>query len=240
MITGDYFKFDSDKVLSGKYKVLSLLGQGWEAEVYLVEEKDTYIQRAVKVFYPERNPENKTLTAYARKLHKLKDCSLLIKYLSQENITFKKEKIFYMVSEFVQAQTLEAFINKQPKKFVTQFEALHILYELAKGLEVIHRHKEYHGDIHSNNVLIGRKGINFEIKLIDFYTQSGGKKELIQGDIIDLINLFYKMLGGSKRYAKIRPELRKIILGRKKSLILKKFPKVSDLRIYLENMSWRN
>ncbi len=240
MKTGKYFQFNTEKILSGKYQVLSLLGQGWEGEVYLVEEKVTGIQRAVKVFYPERNHKNKTLTTYAKKLHKLKDCSLLIKYLTQESIKFKSQEVFYMVSEFVQTQTLEDFIKKQPKVFVTQFEALHIVYELAKGLEAIHQHKEYHGDLHSRNVLINRRGIGFEIKLIDFHTQPGGKRELIQDDIVDLIGLLHEMLGGAKRYMKLKPELRKIILGRKRSLILKKFPKISELRIYLEKMSWEN
>lgn len=240
MVSGKYFQFEYGKVLSSKYKVLALLGEGWEGEVYLVEEISTGIQRAIKIFFPDKNIKNRILTNYAKKLHKLKDCSLLIKYLTQEKIVFQKEDVFYMVSEFVQTQTLGDFLKKQPRKHITLYEALHIIYELAKGLEVIHLNKEYHGDLHSSNVLINRKGIGFDIKLIDFHTQPGTKTALIKDDIVDLMHLLYEMLDGAKRYNKLKPEIKNIISGRKKTLILKKFPKVSDLRFHLENMTWQS
>jgi serine/threonine protein kinase len=236
--TGKYFNFKEGEVLLNKYKVLSLLGSGWEAEVYHVEEMATGIGRAIKVFYPKRNINNKVLNTYAKKLHRLKDCSLLIHYLTQEKIEIEGETVFFMVSDFVQSQTLQDFIKKQPKGFISQFEALHIINELAKGLEVIHLNKDYHGDLHSSNVLINRKGLGFDIKILDFHTQPGYKKDLIKDDTVDLIGVLYEMLGGVKRYKNLSPELKEIILGRKKTLILKKFPKVSDLRFYLENMTW--
>jgi serine/threonine protein kinase len=237
-MSGDFFNFEIGETLSGKYEVIRLLGKGWESEVYLVEEVFTGIHRAIKVFFPERNIKNRVLNEYAKKLHKLRDCPLLIQYLTQEKIRKGGEDVFYMVSDYVQSQTLNEFMKKQDKKQFTSFEALHILYDLTKGLEVIHSKNDYHGDLHTSNILINRKGLGFNIKLIDFHKQPGTKKELMRDDIVDLINIFFDILGGASKYSKHKPQIKSIIMGRKKSLILKKFPKVSDLRIYLENLQW--
>lgn len=238
MVTGKYFRLGPGDILSDKYRVVSLLGEGWEGEVYLVEELSTGIQRAVKIFFPKRNIKNKVLTQNAKKLHSLRSCPLLIQYLSQEKMSLNGLEVFYMVSDFVQSQTLDDFVKAQPRGFVTQFEALHIIYDLAKGLEIVHSNKDYHGDLHSRNILISRRGLGFDLKLIDFHSQPGSKRELIKEDTIDLINVLYEIVGGQKRYKILKPEVKSIILGRKRSLILKKFPKMSDLRIYMENLKW--
>ena len=47
--------------LAGKYQVVTLLGAGWEGEVYLVRERGTGIERTVKIFFPRRNPRDRTL-----------------------------------------------------------------------------------------------------------------------------------------------------------------------------------
>ena len=57
-------------------------------------------------------------------------------------------------------------------------------------------------------------------------------------DVVDLIKLFYEMLGGQKHYAKLRPEIKAIICGQKQSLIFSKFRTAGKLREYLENMEW--
>ena len=70
--------------LARKYVVGELLGQGWEGEVYHVTEAATGIERAAKFFYPKRNPGNRAINFYAKKLNKLRDCSILIQYHTQE------------------------------------------------------------------------------------------------------------------------------------------------------------
>ncbi|MEE9258680.1 MAG: hypothetical protein V3U37_03970 [Nitrospinaceae bacterium] len=70
-----------------KYKVLSKLGEGWEGEVYKVLEISTGIERAAKLFYPQRNVRDQSAKLYAKKLHKLQACHILIHYHTQETIT---------------------------------------------------------------------------------------------------------------------------------------------------------
>lgn len=74
------FNLEPGRTLAGKYEVVSKLGEGWEGEVYLVEELGTGIARAAKLFFPQRNPNDRTARFYARKLHKLRQCPILIQY----------------------------------------------------------------------------------------------------------------------------------------------------------------
>jgi len=85
----EHFGFEPGTVLLDKYEVLSLLGRGWEGEVYLLRECSTGIERAGKFWYPHRNPGNRAARFYARKLHKLRHCPILIQYHTQEMIDYE-------------------------------------------------------------------------------------------------------------------------------------------------------
>lgn len=63
------FDFELGEVRADKYEVLSLLGSGWEGEVYRVREMSTGVERAAKFFLPHQNPSNRATKFYARKLH---------------------------------------------------------------------------------------------------------------------------------------------------------------------------
>jgi hypothetical protein len=99
--------------------------------------------------------------------------------------------------------------------------------------------REYHGDLHTDNVIVNRYGLHFELKILDMFHWSAPKRENMQDDICDLIRIFYDALGGAKHYAKQPKEVKQICRGLKRSLILSRFPNVSSLRQHLEAMEWR-
>ncbi len=232
----DAFDFSPGMRLSRKYEVVSRLGGGWEGEVYLVREIGTDILRAAKFFYPQRNIKNKTVNFYAKKLHKLRSCHSLIKYLSQDVIVHDDEEITYLVSEFVEGHTLSKFLENSRKKRLPPFQALHLLHAIAKGVEEIHYLKEYHGDLHTDNVIVTKFGLEFSVKLIDVFQWGRATKGSIQDDVIDMIRIFYDVLGGAKTYPDMPPEIKEVVCGLKKSLIRRKFKTAGQLRVYLENM----
>ena len=232
------FDFEDGQILNKKYRVQSKIGMGWEGEVYSIEELNTGVIRAAKFFYPRRNRKNKTVINYAKKLNKLSDTPVIIKYISQEEINFSGKEILFLVSEYIDAYSLESYIKSFKGDKIQFFEALHIFYQLVKGIEHIHSKDEFHGDLHSENILIRKKGLSFEIKLIDLFMLKGSKRDFQRADIIDLIDIFYKMLGGPKNYSKLPMVAKKIICGRNSSLVLKKFPRISVLKGYLENLDW--
>jgi len=234
----DSFNFYPGRLLLRKYEVISRLGAGWEGEVFKVREKDTGIERAAKFFFPQRNPRNRASVFYAKKLHKLHHCPILIQYHTQETIIYRGVPVIFLVSDFVEGELLSRFLQRQPGKRVTSFEALHLLHSIAAGIECIHQQGEYHGDLHSDNIIVNRYGLGFDVKLLDMFHWGRPTAANIHHDVCELIRIFYDALGGARHYARQAPEIKNICCGLKRSLIIRKFRTAGDLREHLEMMEW--
>jgi tRNA A-37 threonylcarbamoyl transferase component Bud32 len=232
------FNFSPGRQIAGKYRIESFLGSGWEGEVYLIRELETGIERTAKFFFPHRNIDNATAKRNAQKLFKFRANPVMIQYITQETITFQGERVRCLISDFVDGEILEDFLKRQPQKKIHHFMALHILYSIATGLEPIHSGGDYHGDLHTGNVFIKQSGIDFQIKLIDPFDWQDSKRENIKKETVDLIKIFYEILGGAKTYASQPVEIKKICCGLKASLIHKKFRNAGQLCRYLETMTW--
>lgn len=234
------FDFEPGDILAGKYEVVSHLGRGWEGEVYLVSEAGTGIERAAKFFFPHRNHHNRTLTYYAKKLHLLRDCPILIQYHTRETVDYEGVPVTFVVSEYVEGELLSDFLSRQPGKRLDPFQGFHLLHALAKGIESIHHLHEYHGDLHPENIIVRRAGLGFDVKLLDLYRWRAPKRVNIQDDVCDLVRVFYDAVGGRARYASQPPEVKAICCGLKRSLILRKFSTAGELRQCLETMRWES
>lgn len=232
------FNLPAGRVIGGKYRILAKLGGGWEGEVYKVVEIRTGATRAAKLFFPHRNEGDKAVTIYARKLERLRRCRIVIQYHHSESIRHQKHQITCLISEFVEGELLGRFVERQPRKRLHHFEALHLMYALAKGLEEIHAAREYHGDLHDGNVMVKRVGINFDIKLVDFYHWGRPTAAHYRDDVIFLMRLLYDALGGAKAYPAQPPQIKGLILGLRRDLIGRAFPTARHLRQHLESFEW--
>lgn len=232
------FNLQPGRTLARKYEVVSLLGTGWEGEVYLVREISTGIERTAKLFFPQRNPNNKSIKFYAKKLHDLRHCPIVIHYSAQETITVQGQPVNFLISEYIEGELLSEFIKRQPGKRLTAFQGLHLLHSLATGLECVHAMGEYHGDLHMGNIIVQRFGLSFDLKLLDFYQWKAPRKENIRSDTVDMIHILYDAIGGKKHYSKQPQEIKSIINGLKQTLILKKFKTAGEVKQYLELMEW--
>ena len=233
----DSFNLARGRTLARKYEVVELLGAGWEGEVYLVRELSTGIERTAKLFFPQRNPNNTSVKFYAKKLHDLRHCPIVIHYSAQESIVVKGQRVSFLISEYVEGELLSEFIKRQPGKRLTAFQGLHLLHSLAAGLECVHAMGEYHGDLHMDNIIVQRFGLSFDLKLLDFFQWKAPRKENIRGDTVDMIRILYDAIGGKKHYSNQPKEIKSIINGLKQSLILKKFRSAGELKQYLELMA---
>lgn len=224
--------------LNDRYYVEQRLGRGWEGEVYKVVEKDTGIERAAKLFFPHRNHRNTAARRYAIKLHKLRDCKILIQYINQEIVPYQDDQIRMLISEYVEGELLTDFINRQRGRVLPLFESIHLLHALAAGVAEIHLSREYHGDLHGDNVIVRRFGLGFEVKLIDMFHWGTPSRANIAEDVCNLVRIFYDALGGAARYQKMKPQAKAICCGLKRSIILSKFPTAAHLRDHIESIHW--
>lgn len=233
------FDFAPGRRVAGKYDVERPLGSGWEGEVYVIVERTTGIRRAAKFYYPHRDPMGKVAIAYARKLDALRHCPILMQYHHQEIAYVKRRKVTVVISELVEGQKLSEFLADQAKATaLSTFEALHVLYVLAKGISPIHARGEYHGDIHDDNIMIRRQGIGFEVKLLDFFDLGKPTRAKIHKDVLNLIEVFHVIVGGRKHYAGQPRVVKDIVRGLKDSLILQRFQSAGDIQRHLENLQW--
>jgi len=232
------FDFAPGRRIAGKYDIERLLGSGWEGEVYAIIERTTGIRRAAKFYYPHRDPMGNAAITYARKLDALRHCPILMQYHHQEIAYVRKRKVLVVISELVEGLKLSEFLHKQPRHVLSTFEALHVLYALAKGISPIHTRGEYHGDIHDDNIMIRRQGVGFDLKLLDFFDLGRPTRAKIHKDVLNLIQVFYTIVGGRERYSKQPRVVKEIVRGLKDSLILDRFQSATDIQQHLENLQW--
>ena len=232
------FYINPGRIIAGKYQVISKLGSGWEGEVYRIVEIATGVECAAKLFFPDRNINNRSARTYAKKLHALRDCPCIVKYHTQESIAWFDITITVLISEFVEGRILSEYLLGLPGKRLTPFQAIHLLHALAWGLESIHYYGFYHGDLHPGNIIVRRKGISYDLKFLDLFQPGGSRRENIANDLCNAIRIFYDSLGGQRFYGKQPLQVKQICCGLKRSLILSKFRNASALRLFLENQEW--
>jgi len=228
-----------DKLVD-KYEVIDFLGSGWEGEVYKIKEIKTGIERAAKLFFHNRNTNDKAIARYAKKLHKLRNCDVLIHYHTLESIEHNGHQVSVFISEYVEGQLLTEYLKSFKGKRLPHFHAVHLLHQLTIGLETIHALGEYHGDLHAENIIVQNVGLTYDLKFVDLYHHGRSNLEKRQHDLLDIVRIFYDALGGQKNYAKHPQWVKYICCGLKQSLILQKFRTVSALRVFLETESWQD
>ena len=224
-------------LIADKYRVIAGLGGGWEGEVYKVREVPTGIVRAAKLFYPERNPRGRAARHCARKLHALAKCPIVIQFHVVETVEFEGRDVTLLLSDFVEGELLSEFLKRFRGNRLRPYEALHLLHALVRGVEAIHRAGEYHGDLHSDNIIVSRFGLEFDLRLVDVYRRHGTGAQNRRDDICDLVYVFYEALGGQKAYARHPKVVKTICCGLKRTLILRKFPTSTRLREHLEALT---
>ncbi|MCP5538238.1 MAG: protein kinase [Akkermansiaceae bacterium] len=232
------FALEVSSILADKYEVVSMLGRGWEGEVYKIKEVVTQVERAAKIFYPQRNLQNKSAIAYAQRLHRLRKCPVMIGYHSCEKIEHDGEVLTLFVSEYVEGELLTRHLSRYRGGRLALFQGLHLLHALAKGVENMHNLGEYHGDLHSDNIIVQSLGVSYNLKLLDLFNWGKSSRSNQQHDICCMIRVFYDAIGGARYYARHPQWVRDICCGLKKTLIARKFKSAEVLVRHLESIDW--
>lgn len=225
--------------LTWRYEVLERLGAGTEGEVYKIRENATGLTRAAKLYFKSKKNDAKSFARYARKLDALRDCNIVIKYLHAEQVWINDAYTYCLISEYFAGAMLDDLLKDYRGRRMPTFEALNLIYALTTGIEEIHTRKEFHGDLHTGNIFVERRGVFFQLRSIDFHEWGRSPAIERRADILAIARLLYDLVGGRAHYKNQPQAIRDICMGLRGDLILKKFPTIFHLRAHLETFEWK-
>ncbi|WP_077617775.1 Stk1 family PASTA domain-containing Ser/Thr kinase [Bacillus sinesaloumensis] len=147
--------------LSGRYKVLEVIGGGGMANVYLA--RDVILERdvAIKVLRLDFSNDEEFIKRFRREAHAATS-------LAHPNIVSiydvgEEEDIYYIVMEYVPGQTLKQYIQRNAP--LHSKETINIMLQLTSAITHAHQNQIVHRDIKPQNILIDHDGT---VKVTDF------------------------------------------------------------------------
>lgn len=148
-------------LLGGRYKIISVLGEGGMANVYLAE--DIILQRkvAVKVLRLDLQKDPQTIQRFERE-------ALSTSELSHPHIVSildvgTEGDRHYLVMDYVDGPDLEKYI--QQNNPIPLPKVIDIMDQILSAVALAHKHNVIHRDLKPQNILMDKKG---NIKIVDF------------------------------------------------------------------------
>ena len=180
-------------VLRWKYLIGEAIGEGGFGITYVGKDLDLDAKVAVKEYYPS-GFAGRTTASHAvisssagseleifekGRTRFLQEARTLAKFRSEPSIVtvhdfFEENNTAYIVMEFVEGQTLKAYLDEHGK--LTPEETLALLTPAIRALEKVHKAGLIHRDISPDNMMLS----NGRVKLLDFGAarDAGGEKSL--------------------------------------------------------------
>jgi eukaryotic-like serine/threonine-protein kinase len=149
------------KRLSGRYKVLEMIGGGGMANVYLAHDMILDRDVAVKMLRLDFANDEEFIRRFRREAQSATS-------LAHPNIVNiydvgEENDLYYIVMEYVDGQTLKQYIQQNSPLRVE--EALEIMSQLTSAISHAHQNHIVHRDIKPQNILVDRFG---NVKITDF------------------------------------------------------------------------
>ncbi|WP_226665765.1 Stk1 family PASTA domain-containing Ser/Thr kinase [Metabacillus litoralis] len=149
------------KRISGRYKILEVIGGGGMANVYLA--KDMILERevAMKVLRFDFSNDDEFIKRFRREAQSATS-------LAHPNVVSiydvgEEDGVYYIVMEYVEGQTLKQYIQQfapiHPRK------AVNIMLQIVSAIQHAHDNQIIHRDIKPHNILIDHHG---NVKVTDF------------------------------------------------------------------------
>ena len=163
--TGPTNVVEVGQTISGKYKLLRLLGDGGMGSVYEAEHLRLGTHVAIKVLHAElarRTGIAERFVQEARVAAQIKSPHIV----QVTDVDHTPEGIAYLVMELLQGETLSGVVRREKKLSVSV--ALNYTTQILQALEAAHALGVIHRDLKPDNVFVTFAGGKPVLKLIDF------------------------------------------------------------------------
>ena len=149
------------KRISGRYKVLEMIGGGGMANVYLAH--DIILDRNVAVKMLRLDFANDE--EFIRRFHREAQSATSLAHPNIVNIydVGEENDLYYIVMEYVEGQTLKQYIQQSSSLRVEN--VIEIMRQLTSAISHAHQNHIVHRDIKPQNILIDLDG---NVKITDF------------------------------------------------------------------------
>ncbi len=147
----------------GAYKILALLGKGGMGEVHLALDPRLGRKVALKLLPAEFTHDRERVRRFAQEAR-------AASALNHPNIITiheigEVENTHYIVTEYVEGETLRQRMANAPQKQMKPSEAIELARQIAAALAAAHEAGITHRDIKPENVMVRRDGL---VKVLDF------------------------------------------------------------------------
>jgi len=136
------------------YQLMEKIGQGSMGTVFKAKQLSMDRTVAIKVLHPKLAADKKFLARFQREAH------LAAKFNSNHVIQAidvgNTANIHYFVMEYVEGKTIKDELEKG--KIYQEAEAIDIVLQIARALQVAHRRKLIHRDIKPANIVLTKDG----------------------------------------------------------------------------------
>ena len=202
------------KILNDRYELISKIGSGGMADVYLAKDKLMNREVAIKLLSKKYATDDSAIERFVREARSAG--GLTHKNIVSVHDLGEHEDLLFIVMEYVEGQPLSDLIKNGP---IQPERVKEIAKELASALGWAHRNGIVHRDVKSGNIIINSEGIS---KITDFgiamadqdhsLTKTGsvlgtathfspeqacGEKGDPRSDLYSLGVVMYEMLAGS-------------------------------------------
>src|SRR5262245_24146803 len=154
------------QVVSGRYRIRELLGEGGMGAVYLAEHTHMRKRVALKLLHPEMGGNEEVLARFKREAE-------AAAHIEHPNVAAAtdfgqtEDGAFFLVLEYVEGTSLREAIARSGA--MPSERAVRITRQIALALERAHAAGIVHRDLKPENVMLVRKGDDPDfVKVLDF------------------------------------------------------------------------
>lgn len=151
---------DPGTILSERYEIINLLGQGGMGVVYKARDIELDRLIALKVIRPELAGDQKTLRRFKKEL-------ILARQITHRNVIRifdfgSSNNVKYITMEYVEGQDLASVLDQRRP---TAKESALIVRQVCRALEAAHAESVIHRDLKPQNIMLDASG---RVRVMDF------------------------------------------------------------------------